>query len=286
MEIKIGKLALLIAILLALSIICLFKPSFALAHGPLDEQIAEMTKQIALAPDNAALYLKRGELHRHHLDWEAAQADYDSAAILDPRLDVVDLARGMMLLDAGRFEQAIVPLNRYLSKHPNNPEALVTRGRVLTKLNENLTAAEDYTLAIKLIQNPTPELFIERARALASFDHMHLDKAIQGLDEGIYILGPIVTLQLFAIELELKRKNYDGALARLDLISAQSARKEKWLMRRGKILQEAGRIDEAILAYRQALQAIASLPPGRQKTKSISRMKTWLEKTLEQISAR
>ena len=47
-------------------------------------------------PNNASLYLKRGELHRIHQDWPAAAADYDRAAQLDPNLAVVDLARGAM----------------------------------------------------------------------------------------------------------------------------------------------------------------------------------------------
>ena len=53
-----------------------------------------------------------------------------------------------------------------------------------------------------------------------------IDEALRGLDEGINQLGPVVTLQLLAIDLELRRKSYDAALTRLDLIAAESERKE------------------------------------------------------------
>src|SRR5262245_7785095 len=75
-------------------------PLPGLAHGDLHEQIAAATSQIEKNPKNAELYLKRGELHRAHEDWDAALADYERAAILNPKLIVVDLARGKVLLAA------------------------------------------------------------------------------------------------------------------------------------------------------------------------------------------
>ena len=42
-----------------------------------------------------------------------------------------------------------------------------------------------------------------------------LAQAIAGLDEGIQKLGPLVTLTLAAIDLEVARANYDAALQRL-----------------------------------------------------------------------
>jgi len=77
-------------------------------------------------------------------------------------------------------------------------------------------------------------------------------------------------LQLPAIELELRRQNYDGALSRLDLIAAQSERKEAWLVRRGEILKLAGRDEEARAAFNAALVAIDSLPPARRQNKAVT----------------
>ena len=91
-----------------------------------------------------------------------------------------------------------------------------------------------------------------------------------GLDEGINKLGPLVTLELAAIDLELRRDNYDAALARLDVITAQSERKEMWLVRRGEILSAAGRSEEAREAFNAALTAIDSLPPARRQSKAIT----------------
>ena len=240
-----------------------WSPARAAAHGAIDEQITTLASQIEEDPQNAALYLKRGELHSYHRDWDAAMADYDRAAQLDPTLAGVDLARGKTLLHAGSPTRAKSALDRFLAKHPEHAGALATRARVLVILGQRLAAAADYTRAIaaaERLDRPNPEYYLERARALAAEGGGHVAQALHGLDEGVSRLGPIVALQLFAIEIELAGKRYNAALARLETLAAQSPRKEAWLAHRGDILKQAGRATEARLAYEQALAAIESLP--------------------------
>ena len=241
--------------------------SFAHAHEGLHEQIAAITAKIKRDPKNASLFLQRGELHRLHRDWSRAAADYDRAARLQPGLAIVDVARGKMLFDSGRFQRAKLVLDRFLTQQPNHFDAVMTRARVLAKLGSTAAAVNDFTRAIG--QSPDPELYRERAETI-NRDGKHIDEALSGLDEGIKRLGPIVTLQLPAIELELRRQNYDGALSRLDLIAAQSERKEAWLVRRGEILKLAGRDEGARAAFNAALVAIDSLPPARRQSKAVT----------------
>lgn len=253
--------------LLGVAVCLTLLSSFAHAHEGLHEQIAAITAKIKRDPKNASLYLQRGELHRLHHDWTRAAADYDRAARLQPGLAIVDFARGRMLFESGRPQRAKLVLDRFLTQQPNHFDAVMTRARVLAKLGSTDDAVNDFTRAIA--QSPDPELYLERAELLAK-DGKHMDEALIGLDEGIKQLGPIVTLQLPAIELELRRQNYDGALNRLDLIAAQSERKEAWLVRRGEILTLAGRDEEARAAFNAALVAIEALPPARRQSKAVT----------------
>jgi tetratricopeptide (TPR) repeat protein len=245
--------------------------SFAQAHEGLHEQILAVTAKIKRDPKNASLYLQRGELHRLHRDWTHAAADYDRAARLQPDLTIVDLARGKMLFEAGRLQRAKFMLDRFLSQQPGHYEGLLTRARVLARIGARSDAIKDFTQVLTLAESsmPDPELYLERARATAG-DEKRLAEALSGLDEGIKRLGPLVTLQLAAIDLELRRHNYNGALNRLDLITAQSERKETWLVRRGEILKLAGRDEEARAAFNAALIAIESLPPARRQSRTIT----------------
>jgi tetratricopeptide (TPR) repeat protein len=242
--------------------------SLANAHEGLHEQIVAVTAKIKRDPKNASLYLQRGELHRLHRDWRHAAADYDRAARLQPSLTIVDLARGKMLFESRRLQQAKFVLDRFLREQPNHVEGFITRARVLARMGARVQAAQDFTQALTLAPTPEPELYLERAQVLAE-DERYIEDALRGLDEGIHRLGPLVTLQLLAIDLESRRKNYDAALSRMDLIAAQSERKEMWLVRRAEILRNAGRIEEARATFKAALFAIESLPPDRRQNRAV-----------------
>jgi tetratricopeptide (TPR) repeat protein len=184
-------------------------------------------------------------------------------------LEIVELARGKMLFESGKLQRAKLTLDRFLTQQPAHYEGLLTRARVLAKLGASTDAANDFTSALAASSAPEPELYLERARVLAA-DEQRIGEALRGLDEGINKLGPVVTLQLAAIELELCSKNYDGALTRLDQIAAQSERKEAWLVRRGDILKLAGRDEQARAAFNAALVAIDSLPAARRQSKTVT----------------
>ena len=256
-------------------------PSPLLAHGDLHEQIRAVTEQIAKDRTNSELYLKRGELHRMHQEWDLAQADYDHAFALNPGLAIIDFTRGRMFLEADWANSAKTCLDRFLLKHTNHVEGFTTRARTLVKLEKPLEAARDFTTAIRYAPSARPELYIERAQALASAGDKHYAEALRGLDEGIERLGPLVTIQLHAIDLELKRRQFDAALVRLEKIAAQSPRKETWLARRGEILVQAGRLEEARTAYEQALKALDSLPPGRRNVPAMNELEKRIKAALE-----
>ena len=254
--------------------------SFARAHEGLHEQIVAITAKIKRDPKNASLYLQRGELYRFHRNWDRAAADYDRAARLQPDLKLVDLVRGKMFFEAGRFRRARFSLDRFLSQQPGHYEGLITRARVLAKLGARIESATDFTQALSQSSVPEPELYLERAQVIAA-DRTRVDEALSGLDEGIKKLGPLVTLQLSAIDLELRRHNYDSALARVDVIASQSERKETWLVRRGEILKLAGRQEEARAAFDAALAAIESLPQERRQSRAVTALRLRARSAIE-----
>jgi tetratricopeptide (TPR) repeat protein len=238
----------------------------AAAHGTFHELITAANQRVEHAP-TADTYLDRGELFRLHGDWEAALADLAQAARLAPDDGRADLARGRVLVDAQRPLQAKTYLDRYLARRPESGLGFATRARALAQLGDARGAAEDWQRAVARLSQPTPDDYIERMKAeMAASDN---EAALRGVDEGIAKLGPIVSLELPAIDLELTMGRYDGALARLALVEAQSPRKESYLARRGEILLAAGRRDEARQAFQGALAAVADLPPALRGSKAM-----------------
>ena len=271
----------------ALWVALIVLPRAAFGHADIDVRIADLTKKIDAEPASAELYIKRGELHRVHRDWQAALADYRQAAEIDPQLSTVYFVRGRMLFEAKRPQDALVDLNRYLAMVGSHTrelyrEASVTRARVLVELGRFLEASEDYTRAIGTLIRHTPEYYLERSQALARAGLPA--RALEGIDEAIERAGPLVTLELYAIELELELEQYDRALERLDAISRWMPPERLWF-RRGEILRLAGRTTEARRAYRAALELIETAPSPRSSTQAMQNFAAQLRTALVQLSA-
>jgi predicted Zn-dependent protease len=250
----------------------------AFAHEGLHEQIETATAMIKRDPTNAALYLQRGELYRLHQDWTAATRDYDRASHLDPSMKAVDAARGRMLYEAGKPGSAQPYLDRYLASQPDDGAAHLVRARVLVALGKTAMAVEDFDAAVRLDVDGSPDLYCERARAIA---RTNVQLAIQGLDEGMTRLGIVSSLQRTAIELELQRRSFDEALRRLDTLAAQSDRKERFLVEKASILERAGRKEEARAAYEEARAAIALLTSSQRASQAITGLEMEIEVGLD-----
>jgi predicted negative regulator of RcsB-dependent stress response len=238
----------------------------ASAHDDPEHELVVLSAQIEAEPASAPLRLQRAELNRARRDWAAALADLQAASTLDPSMAAVDLALARLMLDSGDLPAARQAAERFALRSPRNVTGHLVRARILLASGDKSGAADEFTRAVDIDRERRgdasaiqPDDYLDRARALA--DTGRIDEAVEGLDEGIASLGGAVTLQLLAIELDEKRGNVDGALARVAALEAHANRKEAWMARRGDILAEAGRGEEAKAAYRNALETISALPP-------------------------
>lgn len=254
------------------------------AHGDDQVLIEALTEELAKAPD-ADLFIRRGELFRHHQEWAKAEADLVAAAKLDPSLTLVDYFRARVLLESGAPQKAEPFLNRYLASAPNEPEAWFLRGEIAHALGQPEAAASHFTAGIGRSSNPRPDHFLRRARILASIPNAEVSRVIAAVDEGIARIGPLISLVDYAIELELQTGNYDGALARIARAMENMPRRERWLVRRGDILVKAGRAKEAIASYREALSAIEDLPERYRDTVPMEKLASDIRASLQNLKA-
>ncbi len=267
-----------LAVLLAGALLCSAEVS---AHDALGSQIAALTREIAAQPGNAGLYLRRGELHRLERDFREALADYDRVRRLDPTVAAVDLGAGRAYLGAKRPEDAKRALERYVRARPSDSEGRRELARALALLRATKAADEQYARAIDLATRPRPDLYFERARLLR--DAGRVPAALRAVDAGIARLGPLASLEELAVDLELDRKNFDGALARLDRTFLARGRQETRLARRGEILAAAGRSAEAREAFRGAQRSIGALPPRQRQTRAMQKLEGRVRSALENL---
>jgi len=268
---------------IALLVVALLGASgwIAFAHEGLAERIAALSTQIAQSPSSPSLFVKRAELYRENRQWSEALADLDRAERIDPTIANVSLVRAHVYFERKNWKAAADAATRFISRQPDHADARVVRARAYAQLGRRQEAAADFTSA--LVVRPQPELYIERAKALEGPGRDALGQALRSLDDGLARLGPIVTLELEAIDLELRLNRYDGALARLDGITARAARKDTWLARRGTILERAGRHEAARAAYRAALDSLSSQSDRIQQTRASMTLAEELRADIERL---
>ena len=261
----------------------LFSPEIS-AHDGLHEQIIAVTEEIKKDPNNAALYLKRAELYRLHAEWKKSGTDFYKAEKLDANLAVVNLGRGKLWLDAKQFAKAKLALEKFLAKEPESFEGVLTMARISAKLKQTETSVKYFTKAIAISPPDSAEIYLERAETLVSANK--IDEALRGLDEGIEKFDGLVTLQTAAIDLEVKRKNHDAALVRLDKLAATMPRQESFFLRRGEILLQAERKCEARKSLLQAQKGYDSLSAFRKNVRAVKEQTARLQKLLTTIPAK
>ncbi len=266
-----------------LAIIALILFAFnAYAHDGLHEQIVAVTAEIKKSPEDPGLFLKRAELYRLHKDWRSSERDLNKASKLDPKLTIIDLKRGKLFFDRQMFRRARIVLERYTAAEPGAFEGALMLGRTLAKLGDESAAARSFTRAIDLAPLDSVEIYVERATALAAAGK--IEDALNGLDAGLLKLGPLVTLQTLAIELEVDRRNYDAALQRLDVVAAQMPRKESFELQRGEILLKANRACEARTSFLKAKEGFEKNSTFRRNVPAVKAQISRLERHLAQTS--
>ncbi|MCB9881768.1 MAG: tetratricopeptide repeat protein [Planctomycetes bacterium] len=252
-------------------------------HDGLHERIAFLTKRIEARPNDATLWLQRASLYREHRDFAAARADLDRAERLDAQTAGLDLERIRWMHAVGEVKAARERALGILQSHPERTALRCLLVEIERTRGAFAEALDHLEHVIERSEAPQPDLFLERARLCAALGNDHLGDAVRGLDEAMERIGPAVSLQLEAITLQRSRRRFDDALERLDRLRAPFPRQETWLARRGDILVEAGRRDEARVAYRAALQAIEGLRPKARNSADVLALRTRTLASLEAL---
>jgi tetratricopeptide (TPR) repeat protein len=181
----------------------------ALAHGPLAARIEELDRRLRGAPTNAGLYVERAEAHRVAGHFVAAAQDLERAAALAPELAEVLLYRALLARDLQRPADALHELGAYLERAETSGAAtvvyaLTVRAEISLDLGRSADALADLRQAIERQPSASPELYQRCAELILAVHGAagRLD-ALALLDLGIERLGPVVSLEQAAIDIEL-----------------------------------------------------------------------------------
>ncbi len=89
---------------------------------------------------------------------------------------------------------------------------------------------------------------------------------------GIEKLGPIPSLVIRAMDLEIATKNFAAALTRVEAMRQSAPRPEPWMAKRASILAQAGRIQESRAAWQALVEHLAALPNLERGSHAMSKL--------------
>jgi tetratricopeptide (TPR) repeat protein len=273
-----------VAVVALLALLVALGAGSASAHGPVHEQIRELSAAIDRAPRDAELYLRRGRAYLAAAHPDEAAQDLQRALALAPQLRAAHYFLGQAELAAGRAAAARESAERFLAalRDERDPDearggrfrGLVLLAQALSASEQHAAAADAYGRALSL-GGARPDDYLAHAQELER-DRRPAD-ALAALEAGLRRLGSVITLERRALALELGLGRKEAALSRLDRLIAASPQPAEWCYQRGELLESLGRKQAAEESYRAGLAALARLPPGRLKTPALRELRKRLQ---------
>ena len=114
------------------------------------KQIEGYTVELLKSPDNAKLYIFRGDVYFLIHAFESAVEDYSAAIELDNSIDAAYFGRGLAYGRQGFINEGIKDLSHYIKRNPNNSLAYTKRGVRYLWLGDKESAFKDLNKAISL----------------------------------------------------------------------------------------------------------------------------------------
>ena len=233
----------------------------------LDEAAGELTKAIAVQPDNADLYLRRADLYRFLDKKEDLAADANKAAALAPDNKQVILTATRLLRNIERCAESLTIINNYIFNRPENDEVLSARSQSNMCLGDWASAYQDTLKASEL--NPANNRYRSTQAGLLaklgdsanSFEQFaELIKALETKLAKTANVGQKESLkrdlaEIYRIRAGVNHAKADNTAEFADLVKFIEYSPTEFSYRtRGKIYQDHQMYVEAIADYTEAVR--------------------------------
>lgn len=233
-----------------MAVVLVFTPA-AKGHGAYHVLVEEISRKLERTPDDPGLHFQLACAHLEHGEWKAAREECSIVrGLVDKGFDV-DLIEAKALTGEGRLDDAKRLLDTLLATHPDHAAALAQRGKVLLGLDRAAEARADYDRALKLEQPAPIEWWLEAARS---------GSAVETLRRALAAVGDDPQILDASLDVELAAGNIDEALERVATLKKTAPAVEPWIARRARILEMAGRADDARAAWIELRDHLLSLP--------------------------
>jgi tetratricopeptide (TPR) repeat protein len=227
-----------------------------------DVSVERLTELIDKNPENAQLYIQRGDAYFEKGEFFDAVEDYTTAIELDPESDQAYFGRGVVLARQGMIDDGIADLSVFIKRNPDSSLAYTKRGVRYMWKQDYKNAGKDLKRALELdpdnaeAHDDLGVIYAKRQDYIKAIEHF---TATIRLDPGYQKGYHNLALSLFLTGQD------EQALTMANQAVALNPNHRDALLLKSNILEELGRYEEAAL-----LKEDAEFLPETNWTESVS----------------
>ena len=240
-------------ILLCLNSVCSAHPSIATRLDRIDALIKQHPKSQSLRLNRASLYTDHGRLERAYMDLQQA------ALLGEP--SEVGFQLGKYHYANGKYQLALDALKDYLQHHPNHAQTLLYSARAARDDARLILANEHFNAYFNVSKMPHPGEYLSAARLRLTLWPDDVTHALNLLDQAMQRIGILPQLQRFATELEVRRTNFTGAIARWKTLEKTLGRSPDWMLETVRLYKAVGKNDAAQQMLAELKASLAKIKP-------------------------
>jgi len=244
--VKTHSLALLLALL----------PVLAWSHAGDERGLQRLQQLIEQRPQQQSHYIKRGALYTRAGHFQLALADFERAQTLGP-IAAVSFELGLYYFRRQQMSDAAEQFDLHLAHYDNDAAALEFRIKTARALGQQPLAQDLFETLVTQSPYSNPGHYLAAANAEIKGE-AGLARALVLIDRGIARFGPVPQLQQFAIELELRRGDYQQAISRHQTLATATGHSPHWLAKQAQLLAGDQRTEEAAKLVRRAQMALST----------------------------
>ncbi|MFT7618713.1 MAG: tetratricopeptide (TPR) repeat protein [Planctomycetota bacterium] len=229
-------------------------------HGDLHDKIKGLDRQIIGQPRSIELRLMRGEFLRLHGEQIKALKDFQVAEDIDPQGAAVHLLKGQLFFDMKRHRAAAKELTRFLKAKPQSPEGLRAMAKNELARGDSDQAIALYRQLLRASPANIPDDILACARLIARAKNFGASKAAEFLQSELKTRGPLIVLELEAIQMETTARLFDAAIDRINRLSKKSKRQDLWDVRRAGVYRASGNVKSEMASWQAAKKNLKDLP--------------------------
>ena len=202
---------------------------------------------------------------------------------MNPQTQGARLGLAEIYIDKKMFKKALAQTKKYSRVNSKDARVWLLQARAQMGIKKYIKAAQNFRKGRELSGRGIPKHYLDEAKALFKAGGKYQQQAIDLLDQGVKVMGPLVVLEESAFEYERDRGSFKAAILRARRLGERQGAQARWALEEGKVWVLAKSSAEARQIFRHGLDTIAAMSERRRNLPATLALEEKLKKALKAL---